>query len=63
MEPFEYDDYSDFDAEELDFDPPPRVSARRNVRQVSPFDLEGMLSNTEFIASKHITRLLFKKTD
>ncbi|VDD75855.1 unnamed protein product [Mesocestoides corti] len=43
MEPFTYDDYSDFDADELDFDPPLRRSTtsatRRPARPLSPFEL------------------------
>ncbi|VDL99850.1 unnamed protein product [Schistocephalus solidus] len=40
MEPFEYDDYSEFDTEELDFELPPRKSTFRSSRHASPFELE-----------------------
>ncbi|KAM3182105.1 hypothetical protein ACTXT7_013085 [Hymenolepis weldensis] len=44
MEPFVYDDYSDFDTEELDLEPPrrrlnTRFSPRRSLRSVSPFEV------------------------
>ncbi|CDS40277.1 conserved hypothetical protein [Echinococcus multilocularis] len=44
MEPFAYEDYSDFDTDELDFDPSLRrvttaTSTRRSLRSSSPFEL------------------------
>lgn len=46
MEPFAYEDYSDIDADELDFEPPTRRGAktmtpRRSFRSSSPFELGG----------------------
>ncbi|KAL5112598.1 hypothetical protein TcWFU_007828 [Taenia crassiceps] len=45
MEPFAYEDYSDFDTEELDFNPPLReattaTNTRRSIRSSSPFELD-----------------------
>ncbi|VDK38929.1 unnamed protein product [Taenia asiatica] len=45
MEPFAYEDYSDFDTDELDFDPSLReattaTKTRRSIRSSSPFELD-----------------------
>ncbi|EUB64998.1 hypothetical protein EGR_00267 [Echinococcus granulosus] len=45
MEPFAYEDYSDFDTDELDFDPSLRrvttaTNTRRSLRSSSPFELD-----------------------
>ncbi|KAM7539536.1 hypothetical protein Aperf_G00000028222 [Anoplocephala perfoliata] len=45
MEPFVYDDHSDFGSEELDFEPPrrritPSFSPRRSLHSLSPFEVD-----------------------
>lgn len=49
MEPFAYEDYSDFDTDELDFDPSLReatepTKTRRSIRSSSPFELDSKSS-------------------
>ncbi|VDM26596.1 unnamed protein product [Hydatigera taeniaeformis] len=49
MEPFAYEDYSDFDADELDFDPSPRKTTTATIvprphRSSSPFELDSKSS-------------------